>query len=204
MTTEIWLHGTEVRFSQWCIPGTQLHKNGAPSHSAIFFTTDRNFALAAANGKGFLCQARLDSKAKILDMNQPGALLSEIYRGKVLAKPIGSKHIQVSQAGYWEAGWMSGSIMKYLPGSESENETLQAKAHLARTQKHTPEGAAAFNELQLLTRSVIEELVVCARDLKFDAVIGNEIDTLPSTGPVTYRTMFALNPECLTPPVWER
>lgn len=198
MTNEIWWHGTEVTFNNWLIPDKfQPHKNGMESHSAIFFASDQRFALGASHGTGLHCSARLMPEAKIIDMNRPQGDLSEVYRNQVMKKPIGSKNPQVIFPQYWSEGWLSGKIMKYAPTSEDEIRSMQHKAYIARTQKHTAAGAAAFNELQLLTRSVIEELVISARELGFDAVIGNEIDTLQPTGSVSNRIMFALNPQCL-------
>ena len=204
MNTEIWLHGTEVKFDEWRIPDEfQPHKNGMKSHSAIFFTTSSDYARDVSNGKGLLGRARLKPNANVLDMTRHEGMLSEQYRTQVMQKPMGRKNPQVIYSQHWRDGWRSGSIMKYAASSEAEFTVMQKKATLARNHRHTVEGVAAFNELQMLTRSVIEELVVSARELGFDAVIGNEIDTLHSNGPITYRIMFALNPACLTPPVWE-
>ena len=92
--------------------------------------------------------------------------------------------------------------MKYAASTPQETAVMQQKANLALHAKHTPQGVAAYNELQLLTRNVIEELVVSARELGYEAVIGNEIDTLHPLGPKTYRIMFALNTKVITGPEW--
>lgn len=101
----------------------------------------------------------------------------------------------------WIAGWKSGRIMKYAP-SEDERKILAPRIHLATHARHTPEGNAAFNEIQKLTRDLIEELVTSARELGHEGVIGNEIDTLHPSGSQTYKTMFVLNPEIIENPRW--
>ena len=92
--------------------------------------------------------------------------------------------------------------MKYAPSSPQEAAIMQQKANLEIHAKHTPQDAAAHNELQLLTRNVIEELVVSARELGYEAVIGNEIDTLHPLGHKTYKIMVALTTKAITEPVW--
>jgi len=202
MDEEVWLHGTEVYFDKWKLPlGKQPHKGGMDSHSAIFFTTSREYALSAANGSGGICSAKLQS-ANTLDMNNCPNAESERYRMQVAQKNIGRRNPQIIYPYYWREGWRSGCIMKYAPSSSQENAVMQQKAYLAIHAKHTPQGAAAHNELQLLTRNVIEELVVSARELGYEAVIGNEIDTLHPLGPKTYKIMFALTTKAISDPVW--
>ena len=51
-----WIHGTEVHFTEWKLPlGKPAHKGGAEAHSAIFFTTSKEYALGSANGSGGIC-----------------------------------------------------------------------------------------------------------------------------------------------------
>jgi len=203
MNKEVWLHGTEVYFDKWKLPlGKQPHKSGMESHSAIFFTTSREYALGAANGSEGLCSAELLSSSNILDMNNCTNTESEKYRLQVAQKYIGRRNPQVIYPQYWKKGWQSGSIMKYAASTPQEAAEMQKKANLAIHAKHTPQGAAAYNELQLLTRNVIEELVVSARELGYEAVIGNEIDTLHPLGSKTYKIMFALTTKAVSDPEW--
>jgi len=198
-----WIHGTEVYFEQWKIPlGKQPHKGGMESHSAIFFTTSKEYALGAANGSGGLCSSSLSKGSNILNMNNCSSSQSEDYRKQCSNKNIGSKNPQIIYPEYWKQGWASGQIMKYAASSEHEFKIMQQKVNLAVNHRHTAEGVAAHRELQTLTRAVIEELVKSARELGYDAVIGNEIDTLYPTGPKTYPIMFVLNHNKLTDPVW--
>lgn len=91
--------------------------------------------------------------------------------------------------------------MKYAPPGHEAAE-MQRKAVMARDYRNTAQGVEAFNELQALTRAYIEELVESARELGYDGVIGNEIDTLSISGPRTYKILFVLNDQILTPPSW--
>lgn len=198
-----WIHGTEVYFEKWKLPlGKQLHKGGMESHTAIFFTTSREYALGAANGSGALCSASLTEGSNVLDMNNCSISQSEEYRKQCSKKSICSKNPQILYPEYWQQGWASGQIMKYAASSEQEFEAMQEKVNLAINHGNTIEGIAAHRELQTLTRALIEELVKSARELGYDAVIGNEIDTLHPSGPKTYPIMFVLNHRRLTKPVW--
>jgi hypothetical protein len=198
-----WIHGTEVHFNKWKLPlDKQPHKGGMESHTAIFFTTSSTYALGAANGTGGLCSASLIENSNVLDMNNCTSSQSEKYREQCSKKRLGSKNPQILYPEHWRNGWKTGNIMKYAASSEAEFAAMQEKVKLAIHHKETPQGAAAHNELQILTRSVIEELVASARELGYDAVIGNEIDTLHATGPKTYPIMFVLNHNKLSEPSW--
>lgn len=202
-----WLHGTSVYFEQWALPAAaQPHNRGLETHSAIFFTTNREYALRASQGTGGICSAHLIESANVLNMNNCTAEASEQYRLQVYKKNIGSKNPHVISSNNWQYAWAAGSIMKYSatspPLPTEEYKRLKQMAHLAVHEKHTPQGMAAFRALQQLTRTVIEELVTSARELGYDAVIGNEIDTADPTQPTVYEIMFVLNPTMLTPPNW--
>lgn len=199
---KIWLHGTAKYFDQWEFSSRTLpHKNGIQSHSAIFFTTNKGYALGASDGTNGLCSAELLDGANVIDMNNCSTADSERYRLQVAKKRLGHKNPQIIYAPNWHRGWKSGSIMKYAVSNEAEARIMLQKADLAKA-KHTPVGAAVFNELQLLTRNAIEELVTSAREIGYDAVIGCEIDTLHSAGQQTYEIMFVVNRNILTNPNW--
>jgi hypothetical protein len=202
-SNKIWMHGTQVHFNSWKLPlEKQVHKGDMEPHGGIFFTTSKEYALGAANGSGGLCTAKLKESAKTLNMNNCTGSQSEQYRIQCSKQILGAKNPQILYAQHWQQGWKSGNIMKYSASSEAENVVMQRKANLAINSKHTPEGAAAHNELQLLTRSVIEELVVSAKELGYDAVVGHEIDTLHPTGPKKFEIMFVVNHHVLSDPIW--
>jgi uncharacterized protein YbjQ (UPF0145 family) len=202
-TYKTWMHGTQVYFTNWTLPlGRLKHKGGLDAHSAIFFTTDKEFALGAAQNYGGLCSAQLLPSANVLDMNSCSASESENYRVKCSQKKMGRQSPNITYQPYWVSGWKTGRIMKYVVSTESEANVMKRKVELATTAIDTPEGIKAFNEIQLLTRQAIEELVISAKELGYDAVIGNEIDTLHPSGQKTYRIMFVINHKVLSPPTW--
>lgn len=203
----VWLHGTSTYFEQWALPTcAQPYNRGFESHSAIFFTTDKNYAMKAACNSDGLCTANLIDSARLLNMNDCAPELAERYRLRVLQKSIGSKNPNVLTSHQWRQAWVNGSIMKYAatspPLTAEEHEQLKQMARLAVYEKHTLKGRVAFKTLQQLTRTVIEELITSARELGYDAVIGNEIDTDNPTQPMVYPIMFVLNPNMLTTPLW--
>lgn len=202
-----WLHGTSAYFDQWALPAAAQPQNrGFETHSAIFFTTSHDYALRAAQGTGGICSAHLIKDANVLNMNNCTDEASEEYRLQVLKKNIAPKNPHFITPANWQQAWAAGSAMKFSatspPLSAEEYTRLKQMAHFAVYEKNTPQGMVAFSALQQLTRTVIEALVTSARELGYDAVIGNEIDTADPTKPSVYEIMFVLNPTVLTPPCW--
>lgn len=200
---EEWMHGTEVYFTEWKLPLEKLnHKNGMEPHSALFFTTSKDYVQDVAGTNGGYCTVKIQPTANILDMNNCTREVSEAYRKKVQEKKTAGKNAQVINYDNWNIAWKTGSIMKYMPSDYNESKVLNIKLILARNFRNTLEGAKAFNELQILTRENIEDIVVSARELGYDCVIGNEIDTLSPDGPKTFKIMFVLNEKSITSPFW--
>lgn len=119
---------------------------------AIFLTTNKDYALGAANGSNGICSAELIDGTNVIDMNNCSPSESERYRLHAAKKKLGHRNPQITFPPYWHQGWKSGSIMKHACSNEAEAKIMQEKAHLAINSKHTPQGMAAFNELQILTR----------------------------------------------------
>lgn len=205
---KIWLHGRRFYFEEWVMPSSQkTHNRGLSTHAAIFFTTGEDYALRAAYGSGGLCSANLKEGAHVLDMTNCSEQASEQYRRQVMKSYMGSRNSHVLDSQRWRHAWMTGSIMKYSaacpPLTPEEYALLKEKARQAVHEKHTPEGALAYFSLQYLTRLTIDELILAARELNYDAVIGNDMDKPPgSEKPQTYEVLFVLNPHVLTPPHW--
>jgi hypothetical protein len=195
-----WLHGTKSVISNWELPPPpQEHMGGMPLHTAIFFTKSIEYASGAAGKNGRIYSATVDASAKVLNVNTASNEEMEMFRIEAMRKPILSRNLQARSFDTWKKGWITGAIMKFAPTSVEEAE-LEKKQYLAQFQRETPAGEKAWNELQILTRANIDDLAAAARDLGYDAVIGNEIDTLGPLGPVTYPIMFALNKEVLSDP----
>ena len=83
--TKKWLHGTEVHFDEWKLPLIEApHKGKMKPHSAIFFTTSKEYALGAANGTGGLCTSNIKQGTRILNMMNCSSSQSEVQWGQVL------------------------------------------------------------------------------------------------------------------------
>jgi len=200
---QTWLHGTEVHFNQWKLPLPKKlkHKNGMAPHSALFFTLSRKYAIDSSEGTGGLVTSTLIPSANVIDLNTCTDSESDAFRRQVLTKETACDNQQYLTLENWREACKTGSVMKYAPPAEKEP-FLRALHYQSQNEFHTNAGRIAWNQLQLLTRNNIEDIVLAAIDLGYDAVITNEIDTLDPLGPQTYPIMFATKANVLTKPVW--
>lgn len=100
MNNDLWFHGTSLYFTSWAIPSGPLkHKGDIAAHSAIFLTTDEEFARLSADGGRGLCSAKIRPSSTLLDMTQASEDESESFRLKVAAKNFGKKKFTRSVSG---------------------------------------------------------------------------------------------------------
>lgn len=201
-----WLHGTEVKFDSWGLPIPEpKHKNGMQAHSAIFFTLSLDYARGCAEGTEGLVSTTIVPGSKVLDLNTCSTEDSEAFRLHLLTKPMAGKNLQYHSASTWRESCKTGFIMKFAPMEEEQDEyahKYQVAMGPANTTVSMLAKGKAWNELQLLTRSNIEDIVQTGADLGYDCVITNEVDSLHSDGIQTYPIMFALNSSAITSPSW--
>ncbi|BCL70561.1 hypothetical protein TUMSATVNIG1_25240 [Vibrio nigripulchritudo] len=201
-----WLHGTEVKFDSWVLPiPTLKHKKGMEAHSAVFFTLSDEYAEGCSYGTGGLVSTTIVPGSKVLDLNTCSDEESEKFRLHLLTKPTASKNLQYQSTSTWKESCKTGSIMKFAP-TEEEQDKYFLKYHAAMSPTNSIVSAIeqrrAWNELQLLTRANIEDVVQTGAELGYDCVITNEIDTLRPGGSVAFPIMFALNTSAITSPSW--
>lgn len=199
-----WFHGTnDDRFSRWIFPPpSSLTKPELYIHSMSFLTTDRILALRA--GKN-ICRSRISSGAKVLEITRD-LHASEMLRNQVLMTELGKYHDYVQNFEYWIESWTQGRLLRYgsnHPDLKYKLETTQrlAEKYIAgsRETKHRD----AWLKAQNLTREWIELIGKSARNMGFDALIGNEIDSRRLTGPVACPVLFVLTEHTISSPIWE-
>ncbi|CAE6821139.1 hypothetical protein R70006_06202 [Paraburkholderia domus] len=196
---EIWYHGTEVKFADFQFPPPPKDKGSVP-HTAVFLTSDREFAEGAGPCIG---EATLLSSARVLDLTQP-SLLSEEIRTDVCRNHLAKHSLFVNHPERWTAGWKTGDTLRFamLEGNGEAEIILQRNvAHLMM--KGASKEVATMAIQHNLTRGLIEEICLAARRTGLDAIFGHEVDRHSGSGTAIARPWLAvLNPGALAPIVW--
>lgn len=196
-----WLHGTTSTIHEWTLTDRGQEKAGSPVHKAIFFTSDRQFALLSGGsptGNPNVYQASLKLGAHVLDISDPGTTCrtqeSEDLRKRVVSCRPGKGNVFAEYTPYWESGWRTGGIMKI--GLRPGDAYMAEMSRLALYERKTAEGLHAWNVCQQATRDCIEDIVNASRAAGYQAVSGNEMQD-----GVTYPLLIVLDPSILTSPV---
>lgn len=196
-----WLHGSTSTINEWTLTNRSQTKGGSPVHKAIFFTTDREFALLSggcATGDPKVYKANLKSGSHVLNLSDPGRTCttreSEDLRELVAGRRPGKGNVFAEYPYYWENGWRTGGMMKL--GERPGDEYMTAMCRLALTEPKTPESIHAWNVCQQATRDCIEDIVDASRAAGYQAVVANEMQYRK-----TYPLLIVLDPKILTSPV---
>lgn len=197
-----WYHGTHQRFADWRFPPPRSPvKPELRPHTAVFLTTDMPLAKGAGRN---VCVSRLRPDAKVLDLRLPGEA-SEAMRQRLFATGLGRHCVRTHDAAVWWAGWNTGEAMRFAPDQSAFSARfvrLVPDAQRAMSGSRQPQHRAAWLELQNLTREWIELVAVAGRDMGFDALIGNEIDSQRKGGAVACEVLFALTDKAIEAPHW--
>lgn len=103
-----WFHGTEQYFDTWIIPPPPKPREILlVPHTAIFFTSDMNFAKGA--GKR-IAKVSISSHSKILDTTANYAA-SENLRLSLRQHQIASRTLNI-QHDFWHDGWKTGDVLR--------------------------------------------------------------------------------------------
>lgn len=196
-----WLHGTTYTIDEWTLTERNQKKGGSPVHKAIFFTTDRDFAIFSGGGvtaSPKVYMANLKPGAHVLDLSDPGRTCtteeSEELRKRVQSRRPGQGNVFAEYPFYWENGWRTGGMMKL--GERPGDAYMAAMSRLALTEPKTPQSINAWNVCQQATRDAIEDIVDASRAAGYQAVAANEMQYGR-----TYPLLIVLDPSILTLPV---
>lgn len=198
-----WYHGTHARFNDWRFPPPPSPlKPELFVHTAIFLTTDVELA---RNAGETICIARLCPDARVIDLRRASAESDEI-RLRLQRTKLGSHCLRVNDPMLWWHGWNTGEAMRFAPDQSQFSAEYMSKmpgAQRARAGSRTEEDLSSWLILQNLTRMWIETIARTARDLGFDALVGNEIDSSRKSGPKACEVLFALTDGAVTSPEWQ-
>lgn len=167
-----WFHGTEQDFDTWIIPpppkpGEKL----LVPHTAIFFTSDLEFAKGA--GKK-IAKVSISSSSNILDTTA-NYEASERLRLSLGKHPIASRTLNV-QHDFWHGGWKTGEVLRMTYSDPSLNTYLQQIVSNYSQETGLPIKAASEAVHLNCSRGLIELICASAKKLGFDAIFGHEVD----------------------------
>jgi len=167
-----WFHGTEQDFDAWIIPPPP--KSGQKflvPHTAIFFTSDLDFAKGA--GKK-IAKVSISSSSRILDTTA-NYEASERLRLSLGKHPIASRTLNV-QHDFWHGGWKTGDVLRMTYSDPSLEVHLQQMVLNLSQQTGLPIEAAREATHLNCSRGLIELICTSAKKLGFDAIFGHEVD----------------------------
>lgn len=197
-----WYHGTAVTFDAWVFPPPRAAlKPELHPHTAVFLTTDLQLAQAAGRN---LCCAQLRDDARIIDLHTASPE-SDALRLRLYATELGRHCVHTHDMASWWRAWHTGEAMRWAAAeSDFSKQYLQLipQARRAAAGSRSADDRRAWLTLQNLTRQWIELIAVHARELGFDALTGNEIDSHRRGGSIACEVAFALTERALTDPVW--
>ncbi|OHR40230.1 hypothetical protein HMPREF3025_01640 [Neisseria sp. HMSC070E12] len=143
-------HGTNLKFKKWKV-GHQAHNKGYKAHSALFFTTDKEYAKDSGENK-YLASFKYKKEAckKILDLRNCTDDIYEKFRNHVIEKyPMIDDYFGlINDPLLWKQLWQEGKTFKLFPTSD------QIKYHHSIFQ--STNNPCSWTFLQGKTRELIE------------------------------------------------
>lgn len=180
---DILYHGTNVKFKKWKV-GHQAHNKGYKAHSALFFTTDKEYAKGKEENKNkYLASFKYKKEAckKILDLRNCSDDIYEKFRNHMIEKyPMIYEYFGlINDPLQWKQLWQEGKTFKLFPTSE------QIKYHQSIFESKNKKDDFSRTFLQEKTRELIEYWILAARDLGYNILICNEWNSFELKEPKT-------------------
>jgi hypothetical protein len=173
-------HGTNLKFKKWKV-GHQAHNKGYNAHSALFFTTDKEYA-KDAGGNRYLASFEYKKEVckKILDLRDCSDDIYEKFRNHVIKKyPMIDNYFGlIYDSLLWKQLWKEGKTFKLVSPSSD-----QIKHHHSIFQ--STNNPCSWNFLQEKTRELIEYWILAAIDLGYNILIYNEWNSFGVKEPKT-------------------
>ncbi len=179
---DILYHGTNLKFDKWKV-GHQAHNKGYKAHSALFFTTDEEYARNSGCNK-YLASFKYKSGAckRILDLRNCSDEVYENFRNHVIEKyPVINEYFGlISDSSLWKKFWQEGKTFKLV---NPTSEQIKHNYLTFQSKKNKDDPSWAF--LQEKTRELIEYWILAARDLGYNILICNEWNSFGLKEPKT-------------------
>ena len=167
-----WFHGSDQNFDTWLIPPPpKPGEDLLVPHTAIFFTSDLDFAKGAGNK---IAKVSVSSSSKILDTTA-NYEASEKLRLSLSQHPIASRTLNI-QHDFWHEWWKTGDVLRMTYSDPTLEAHLQKMVVSLSQQSGLPIEAASAVIQHNSSRGLIELVCTSAKKLGFDAIFGHEVD----------------------------
>ncbi len=195
-----WLHGTNNSFEHWLVPPPKKFCDRLTTpHSAVFLTKHKDFAAGAG---AQICSAFLTPQAKVVvpEVESPA---SEQLRRALLSKPVLNRCDWLRSDAVWRKSWNTGEVMRFAADPIVLLCLVNRGAKLlSEAFPKLPQGEILQVAKHNVTRGWIEEILIVAHALGFDALQGHEIDSRPGAVKISRPWLAVLNSHSLSEPVW--
>lgn len=204
-----WYHGTKnQKFMEWSVPPPRRNPIEV-AHSGLFFTQDLDYAEGTG---GNVCKVQIKEATKVIAPAQGGSA-SEVLRTAIIQRKRHYAHCHwLSDGATWTDAWNTGEVMRFAfdthdPVATTEvAKTILTDVQRIKTLVKKPLEEKSFHEqAQLnLTRDWIEVMVLEAKKLGYQALIGAEIDqwTNRHAAPVSRSWLAVMDKSAISAPTW--
>lgn len=205
-----WYHGTksEPRFDQWICPPPPQDPL-VVAHSALFFTSDLDFAKSAGEN---VCTVALSGNAKLLVPAVESTGSRKLRRALRESDRLSEHCIWLTDEKLWRQAWSTGDVMRFAFDNRRADSVAHYGAIMNFHMRQLREALTPTPPDELLskivrhnlTRGWIEKIVSVARSLGYQAIQGAEIDrwTEPGRRPVARPWLAVTDKSAISPPTW--
>lgn len=188
LDSKCWFHGTEQDFDSWVIPPpVKPGEDLLVPHTAIFFTSNLEFAKGAGNK---IANVAVSSNVKILDTtanyDASEKLRKTLQKHEIMSKTLNVEH------DFWHEGWKTGDVLRMTYSDPTLKTHLQKMTSNLSQQSGLPLEAANITIQLNASRGLIELICIGAKKLGFDAIYGHEVDRHSVEGKVISQPWLAV------------
>lgn len=204
-----WYHGSNAKpFTDWLCPPPPPSPADV-SHTGLFFTADEDFAKGA--GKN-VCTIKLSEDTKFIVPAQ-GDARSTAFRQTVFnSNPLAANCKWLDNDAVWAAAWSTGEVLRFSYDAGDPKAVLAVSKALASVvgnlkkiiRGSVPEKVVIDQAMTCLTRGWIEQLVLEAKRLGYQAIQGAEIDRWSATSstPLAQSWLAVMDKSVISAPTW--
>ncbi|HZW13908.1 MAG TPA: hypothetical protein VFF81_12045 [Noviherbaspirillum sp.] len=205
----IWYHGTHAKpFSTWKCPPPPPSPADV-GHTGLFFTADQGYAKHAGTN---ICTIKLSPETKLIVPARGGNDSSALRQAVTRCNSIATYCQWLISDAVWTDAWATGQVTRFSFDTSNHKHVYEIGLAVARVAANlkkmiktpVPEQLLMNQALMCLTRGWIEQLVLEARKLGYQAIQGAEIDrwSAPNATPVAQSWLAVMDASVITAPAW--
>lgn len=205
-----WYHGTKAEpFCKWQCPPPRPGPGDVP-HSGLFFTAELVYARGAGSN---VCTARLNHKTNLIVPVRGDAPSTGFRSAVARSSPIAAYCEWLTNDAVWTSAWATGEVMRFSydrTDARAVHAISKALGSISANLKRMIVSPITEDEVTrhasiCLTRGWIEQLVIVARSLGYQAIQGAEIDQWadPDTKAVARPWLAVMDATVISEPCWQ-